>query len=92
VRDELKRWAAKASESCIIKRCAVATRIRDKGRRDGRRRGRKLTLPNLRLSAQLGQGYAVSAKYVSPQTDAELARRLKEVGDILPACMLRISH
>jgi hypothetical protein len=85
VRDALKRWAAMASEQILYNK-AVCHSDAYTGQRTKRRQETRSQVdaaePKAKRPARTRVRRRVSAKYVSPQTDAELARRLKEVGDI----------
>jgi hypothetical protein len=85
VRDALKRWAAKASEQVLynkaVRRSDAYTGQRTKRRQETRSQV-DAAEPEAKRPARTRVRRRVSAKYVPPQTDAELARRLKEVSDI----------
>jgi hypothetical protein len=83
VRGTLKRWVAKASERVLyndaVRRSDAYTGHKAKRRQEtGSRAGAE---PETKLLERRTRR-RVSAKYTPPQTDAELARRLKEVGYI----------
>ena len=84
VRDALKRWAAKASERVLyndaVRRSDAYTGQRAKRRQEAR--SQVYAEPGTKRPARTRVRRHVSAKYTPPQTDAELARRLKEVSDI----------
>ena len=84
VRDALKRWAAKASERVLyndaVRRSDAYTGQRTKRRQETR--SQVDAEPEAKRTARTRVRRRVSAKYVPPQTDAELALRLKEVSDI----------
>ena len=92
VRDALKRWAAKASEQVLynkaVRRSDAYTGQRTKRRQETRSQV-DAAVPEAKRPARTRVRRRVSAKYVPPQTDVELARRLKEVSDV---CLLRISR
>lgn len=80
VRDALKRWKAKASEQDLYNK-AVRRSDAYTGQRTKRRpetRAQVDAEPEAKRPARTRVRRRVSAKYVPPQTDAELARRLKE--------------
>ena len=83
VRDALKRWVSKASER-VLYNDAVRRSDAYTGQRTKRRQETRLQVDAEQASrpARTRIRRRVSAKYVPPQTDAELARRLKEVSDI----------
>jgi hypothetical protein len=95
VRDALKRWAAKASEQVLYNK-AVRRSDAYTGQRTKRRQETRSQVdaePEAKRPARTRVRHRVSAKYVPPQTDAELARRLKEVSDIsFCSFLLRTSH
>ena len=89
VRGALRRWAAKASERVLYNE-AVRRSDAYTGQKTKRRQqeSRQQVDADAELEAAAGRRAVrtrarrrVSAKYVPPQTDAELARRLKEVSD-----------
>jgi hypothetical protein len=84
VRDALKRWTAKASERILyndaVRRSDAYTGQRTKRRQETR--SQVDAEPEPKRPARTRVRRRVPAKYVPPQTDAELARRLKEVSDI----------
>ena len=81
VRGVLKRWVAKASERAMyndaVRRSDAYVGHKTKKKRPDLRNGTD-TEPEAKLAARRTRR-RVSAKYTQPQTDAELARRLKEV-------------
>jgi hypothetical protein len=84
VRDALKRWSAKASEQVSYNK-AVRRSDAYTGQRTKRRQETRSQLdaePEAKRPAKTRVRRRVSAKYTPPQTDAELARRLKEVSGI----------
>ena len=84
VRDALKRWAAKASEQVLYNK-AVRRSDAYTGQRTKRRQETRSQVdaePEAKRPARTRVRRRVSAKYMPPQTDAELTRRLKEVSDI----------
>ncbi|KAI9438957.1 SAC3/GANP/Nin1/mts3/eIF-3 p25 family-domain-containing protein [Lactarius indigo] len=82
VRGALKRWAAKASERAVYNDAVrrsdayVGHKTTKKKRPDPR--SETDTEPEVKKAAARRTRRRVSAKYTQPQTDAELARRLKE--------------
>jgi hypothetical protein len=91
VRAALKRWAVKASER-VLYNDAVRRSDAYTGQRTKKRHETRLRVdaePEHKRMARTRVRRRVSAKYAPPQTDAELARRLKEVSDTflsLPVC------
>ncbi len=84
VRDALKRWAGKASERVLyndaVRRSDAYTGQRTKRRQE--MRSQADAEPKAKRTARTWvRRRRVSAKYTPPQTDAELARRLKDVSD-----------
>ena len=88
VRGALKRWATKASER-VLYNDAVRRSDAYTGQRTRKREATRMQVdaeqPEVKRMARARARRRVSAKYVPPQTDAELARRLKEVSDTAPA-------
>ena len=84
VRDALKRWVAKASERVLyndaVRRSDAYTGQRTKRRQETR--SQVDAEPEAKRPARMRVRRRVSAKYALPQTDAELACRLKEVSDL----------
>lgn len=84
VRDALNRWVSKASERVLyndaVRRSDAYTGQRTK--RQQETRSQVDAEPDAKRRSRTRMRRRVSAKYVPPQTDAELARRLKEVSDI----------
>jgi hypothetical protein len=85
VRDALKSWAAKASEQVLYNK-AVRRSDAYRGQKAKRRQETWSQVDaaeaEAKRPARTRVRRRVSAKYAPPQTDAELARRLKEVNDI----------
>ncbi|KAI9457223.1 SAC3/GANP/Nin1/mts3/eIF-3 p25 family-domain-containing protein [Lactarius psammicola] len=82
VRGVLKRWAAKASERAMYNEAvrrsdAYMGHKTTKKKRPDPRNGTNIEPPEAKQAARRTRR-RVSAKYTQPQTDAELARRLKE--------------
>jgi ParB-like chromosome segregation protein Spo0J len=92
VRGALKRWVAKASER-VLYNDAVRRSDAYTGQKTKRRQETRLHAvdaePEAKRTARTRVRRRVSAKYTPPQTDAELARRLKEVSD---TCLSAWSH
>ena len=84
VRGALKRWVAKSSER-VLYNDAVRRSDAYTGQKTKRRQEAPTQVdaeqPEVKRTARTRVRRRVSAKYVPPQTDAELARRLKEVSD-----------
>jgi hypothetical protein len=83
VRDALKRWTAKASER-VLYNDAVRRSDAYAGQRTKRRQETRSHVdvePEATRTPRTRVRHRVSARYAPPQTDAELARRLKEVSD-----------
>ncbi|KAI0294123.1 SAC3/GANP/Nin1/mts3/eIF-3 p25 family-domain-containing protein [Multifurca ochricompacta] len=83
VRDAFKRWADKASERILynnaVRRSDAYTGRKTKKRQDPRSRANTASDHESEAKASARRTRRrVSAKYTAPQTDAELARRLKE--------------
>ncbi|KAI9510104.1 SAC3/GANP/Nin1/mts3/eIF-3 p25 family-domain-containing protein [Russula earlei] len=80
VRGALRRWAAKASERVLyndaVRRSDAYTGQKTKKRQDTQRDAD--AVPEVKRTARTRARHRVSAKYTQPQSDAELARRLKE--------------
>ncbi|KAH9986845.1 SAC3/GANP/Nin1/mts3/eIF-3 p25 family-domain-containing protein [Russula vinacea] len=81
VRGALKRWVAKSSER-VLYNDAVRRSDAYTGQKTKRRQEVPTQVdaeqPEVKRTARMRVRRRVSAKYVPPQTDAELARRLKE--------------
>ncbi len=93
VRDALKRWAAKASER-VLYNDAVRRSDAYAGQRTKRRQETRSHVdvePETKRTARTRVRHRVSAKYAPPQTDAELARRLKEVSNT-SLCLSALSN
>jgi len=93
VHDALKRWAAKVSERVLYNN-AVRHSDAYTGQRAKRRQEAWSQVdaePEAKSTARTRVRRRVSVKYTPPQTDAELAHRLKEVSDtvLLSVCLLR---
>ncbi len=92
VRGALKRWAAKASERVMYKNAvrrsdAYVGGHKTKKKRQEPRSGTDTEPDEVKLVEKRRTRRRVSAKYTQPQTDAELARRLKEVLISVPASL-----
>jgi hypothetical protein len=89
VRGALRRWADKASERVLyndaVRRSDAYTGQKTKKRQETRPRADDEPEARRTARARTTVRRRVSAKYVPPQTDDELARRLKEVEDIFLA-------
>ena len=83
VRSTLRRWAAKASERVLyneaVRRSDAYTGQKTKRRQQVDAEPEPKAADRRTVRTRVRR--RVSAKYVPPQTDAELARRLKEVSD-----------
>ena len=81
MRGALKRWADKASERVLyndaVRRSDAYTGQKTKKRQETR--AQTVEEPEAKRTARTRVRRRISAKYVPPQTDDELARRLKEV-------------
>jgi hypothetical protein len=86
VRDALKLWTNKTSERVLyndaVRRSDAYTGQKAKKRQETR--SQTDGEPEAKRTARTRVRRRVSAKYVPPQTDDELARRLKDVGYFIP--------
>lgn len=81
MRGALKRWADKASDRVLyndaVRRSDAYTGQKTRRRQEAR--AQAVEEPEAKRTARTRVRRRISAKYVPPQTDDELARRLKEV-------------
>lgn len=89
MRGTLKRWSSKTTERVLyndaVRRSDAYTGQKTKKRQEARSPAEPE--PEAKRMARTRTRRRVSAKYAPPQTDAELARRLKEVNiSVCSAC------